>query len=51
LRGWNGRLARHGGDHDVFKHPARRGRSVVARHRTLSTGVARVIAKAAGRLE
>lgn len=46
--GW---VARHGGDHDVFKHPARPGRVVVARHRTLSIGVARVIAKAAGWLD
>jgi mRNA interferase HicA len=46
--GW---VIRHGGDHDVFKHPARRGRIVVARHRTLSIGVARVIAKAAGWLD
>jgi predicted RNA binding protein YcfA (HicA-like mRNA interferase family) len=43
--GW---VARHGGDHDVYKHPSKRGRIVVARHRTLSIGVARVIAKAAG---
>jgi predicted RNA binding protein YcfA (HicA-like mRNA interferase family) len=43
--GW---VARHGGDHDVFKHPSKPGRIVVARHRTLSVGAARVIAKAAG---
>jgi predicted RNA binding protein YcfA (HicA-like mRNA interferase family) len=43
--GW---VARHGGDYDVFKHPTRAGRIVVPRHRTLSTGVARAIAKAAG---
>ncbi|MGA8155966.1 MAG: type II toxin-antitoxin system HicA family toxin [Rhodoplanes sp.] len=46
--GWQ---ARHGGDHDVYKHPARRGRIIVPRHRTLSPGVARVIAKQAGWLE
>ena len=46
--GWVGR---HGGDHDVYKHPARPGRIVVARHRMLSIGVARVIAKTAGWLE
>ena len=43
--GWVGR---HGGDHDVYKHPTRPGRIVVPRHRTLSPGVARVIAKVAG---
>ena len=46
--GWVGR---HGGDHDVYKHPARPGRIVVPRHRTLSPGVARVIAKVAGWLD
>jgi predicted RNA binding protein YcfA (HicA-like mRNA interferase family) len=43
--GW---IVRHGGAHDVFKHPSRPGRIVVPRHRILSTGVARVIAKQAG---
>jgi predicted RNase H-like HicB family nuclease/predicted RNA binding protein YcfA (HicA-like mRNA interferase family) len=43
--GWVGR---HGGDHDVYKHPAKPGRIIVPRHRTLSPGVARAIAKAAG---
>jgi len=43
--GW---VVRHGGDHDVFKHPARPGRIVVPRHRFLSIGVARAIAKSAG---
>jgi mRNA interferase HicA len=43
--GW---IVRHGGDHDVFKHPARPGRIVVPRHRLLSVGVARAIAKSAG---
>jgi predicted RNA binding protein YcfA (HicA-like mRNA interferase family) len=43
--GW---VERHGGDHDVFKHPAKLGRIVVPRHRTLSPGVARVIARQAG---
>jgi predicted RNA binding protein YcfA (HicA-like mRNA interferase family) len=46
--GW---MCRHGGDHDVYKHPSKPGRIVVARHRTLSLGVARVIAKVAGWLE
>jgi mRNA interferase HicA len=43
--GW---VVRHGGDHDVFKQPARPGRIVVPRHRLLSIGVARAIAKSAG---
>lgn len=43
--GWE---PRHGGDHDVYKHPVRRGRIIVPRHRTLSLGVARAIAKQAG---
>jgi predicted RNA binding protein YcfA (HicA-like mRNA interferase family) len=43
--GW---VERHGGDHDVFKHPSRPGRIVVPRHRTLSPGVARAIARQAG---
>jgi predicted RNA binding protein YcfA (HicA-like mRNA interferase family) len=43
--GW---VERHGGDHDVFKHPTRPGRIIVPRHRTLSPGVARVIARQAG---
>ena len=45
LEGWT---ARHGGAHDVYKHPARKGRIIVPRHRILSPGVARVIAKEAG---
>jgi predicted RNA binding protein YcfA (HicA-like mRNA interferase family) len=43
--GW---VSRHGGDHDVYKHPTRPGRIIVPRHRRLSPGVARAIAKAAG---
>jgi predicted RNA binding protein YcfA (HicA-like mRNA interferase family) len=43
--GW---VARHGGEHDVYKHPLRPGRIIVPRHRTLSPGVAREIAKTAG---
>ncbi len=39
----------HGGSHDLFKHPERPGqRIVISRHRTLSPGVARAIAKQAG---
>jgi predicted RNA binding protein YcfA (HicA-like mRNA interferase family) len=43
--GW---VERRGSDHDVFKHPTKPGRIVVPRHRTLSPGVARVIARQAG---
>ena len=43
--GWE---ARHGGGHDVYKHPVKPGRIVVARYKTVSIGVARVIARAAG---
>jgi len=43
--GW---VERHGGDHDVYKHPSKPGRIVVPRHRELSPGVARAIARAAG---
>lgn len=43
--GWVGRA---GGRHDVYTHPARTGIVIVPRHRTLSPGVARSIAKAAG---
>jgi mRNA interferase HicA len=43
--GWE---SRSGGRHDVFKHPRYKGRIIVPRHRTLSPGVARAIAKAAG---
>lgn len=43
--GW---VVRHGGDHDIYKHADRPGRIVLPRHRTLSPGVARSVAKAAG---
>jgi mRNA interferase HicA len=43
--GW---IRRAGGRHDVFKHPVGAGRIIVPRHRTLSPGVAREIAKVAG---
>jgi predicted RNA binding protein YcfA (HicA-like mRNA interferase family) len=43
--GW---IGRHGGSHDVYKHPVQAGRIVVPRHRELSPGVARAIAKVAG---
>ena len=37
-----------GGSHDIFRHPEKLGRIVVPRHRELSPGVARSIAKVAG---
>lgn len=43
--GWT--LARHGAEHDVYRHPEK-GVTSVPRHRTLSPGVARNIAKTAG---
>lgn len=46
--GWQ---PRHGSSHDIYKHTTRHGRIIVPRHRTLSPGVARSIAKAAGWLD
>ena len=43
--GWQ---PRHGGSHDIYKHAMKAGRIIVPRHRTLSPGVARSIAKVAG---
>jgi predicted RNA binding protein YcfA (HicA-like mRNA interferase family) len=43
--GWE--LARHGAAHDIYRH-GRLGTISVPRHRTLSPGVARSIAKKAG---
>lgn len=43
--GWE--LARHGKEHDVFRHSVR-GVVIVPRHRELSPGVGRAIAKTAG---
>lgn len=43
--GW---LNEGGGKHDLFRHPGRKGAIIVPRHRRLSPGVARSIAKAAG---
>ncbi|MGO8712147.1 MAG: type II toxin-antitoxin system HicA family toxin [Rhizomicrobium sp.] len=43
--GWE--LARHGSEHDIFRH-SRKGVVSVPRHRELSPGVARSIAKIAG---
>jgi predicted RNA binding protein YcfA (HicA-like mRNA interferase family) len=44
--GW--RLARNGAEHDIYDHPLKAGVLSVPRHRTLSPGVARSIAKVAG---
>jgi predicted RNA binding protein YcfA (HicA-like mRNA interferase family) len=44
--GWE--LVQHGANHDVYRHPYRLNPIVLPRHRTLSPGVARSIAKAAG---
>jgi predicted RNA binding protein YcfA (HicA-like mRNA interferase family) len=46
--GWK---ARPGDNHDVYKHPTRPGRIILPRHRTLSPGVARAVAKHAGWLD
>lgn len=45
--GWT--IAREGGEHEIFSNPEFPGVHIaVPRHRTLSPGVARAIAKAAG---
>ena len=44
--GW--RLARNGAEYDVYDHPSKTGVLSVPRHRTLSPGVARQIAKIVG---
>lgn len=41
-------FVRHGAEHDVYRHPAKNGTIALPRHRTLSPGVARQIAKIAG---
>ena len=43
--GW---IDKGGGEHDIFKHPSKPGRIAVPRHRELSLGVARSVAKLAG---
>jgi predicted RNA binding protein YcfA (HicA-like mRNA interferase family) len=42
--GWE--LGRHGGGHDIYRHPTK-GVVTVPRHRELSPGVARSIARTA----
>ena len=44
--GWE--LARNGAEHDIYKHNAKQGVISVPRHRELSPGGARQIAKIAG---
>ena len=41
-------LRRHGGKHEMYVHPGRNLQVSVARHRTVSTSVARSIAQVAG---
>jgi predicted RNA binding protein YcfA (HicA-like mRNA interferase family) len=43
--GW---ICEHGGNHDKYRHTLRSGTIIVPRHKSLSPGVARSIAKAAG---
>jgi predicted RNA binding protein YcfA (HicA-like mRNA interferase family) len=49
--GRDGWIVRHGGSHDVYKHPGKPGIITLPRHNKLSPGVARTIAKAAGWIE
>ena len=44
--GWM--LERHGASHDIYVHSEKDGVISVPRHRTVSPGVARAIARAAG---
>jgi mRNA interferase HicA len=46
MEGWQ--LLRNGSEHDVYDHASKPGVVTVPRHRTLSPGVARQIAKVAG---
>jgi mRNA interferase HicA len=46
MEGWQ--LLRNGSEHDVYDHASKTGVVTVPRHRTLSPGVARQIAKVAG---
>lgn len=41
-------FVRHGADHDIYRHPAFAQPAIVPRHRTVTPGVARSIAKLAG---
>ncbi len=44
--GWY--LARRGSGHDIYRHPSIKGIITLPRHKTVSLGVARSIAKKAG---
>jgi predicted RNA binding protein YcfA (HicA-like mRNA interferase family) len=44
--GWE--LARHGAKHDIYQHPQKTIVIQLPRHRTISIGVARSVAKLAG---
>lgn len=44
--GWY--LARHGSGHDIYRHLSIKGIITLPRHKTVSLGVARSIAKKAG---
>ena len=44
--GW--KLDRHGGSHDIYRHPVIPGIITLPRHKIVSPGVARSIAKKAG---
>jgi predicted RNA binding protein YcfA (HicA-like mRNA interferase family) len=44
--GWY--MVRHGGGHDIYRHPLIKGIITLPRHSKLSPGVARSIAKKAG---
>ena len=47
--GWY--MVRHGGSHDIYRHPLIKGIITLPRHNKLSPGVARSIAKKAGWLD
>ena len=44
-------MVRHGGNHDIYRHPLIKGIITLPRHNKLSPGVARSIAKKAGWLD
>ena len=44
--GWA--LHRHGANHDIYRHPDKRGSITLPRHRQISTGVYRSIKQVAG---
>ena len=44
-------LARHGSAHDIYRHPEVEGILTLPRHRRVTAGVARSVARKAGWLE